>query len=168
MGSSHSTGCCSSWNSRFVIVSLMLRKRLRYCVSEFLCYTYSLLHGDLYGSRGKQICEWLFWTVFFGPLLFPFSLIVWHLVNICQGEEKFHKFETIARSRVLSSLSVLTKSCMQLTLQVSSFWYLLILSNNLMGKLIFSSDVRWQLWCWPGTMRTTTSSTTPTNWPPLA
>lgn len=45
--------------------------------------------------------------------------MVWHLVNICKGEGKFHEFETLARSRVLSSLSVLTKSAMQLSLQVT-------------------------------------------------
>ena len=45
--------------------------------------------------------------------------MVWHLVQICKGEGEFHKFETLARSRVLSSLSVLTKSAMQLCLQVT-------------------------------------------------
>ena len=102
---------------------------------ELLCYTYSLLHGDLKGSRGSQISEWFFWSVFFGPLLFPFSMIVWHLVKVAQGEEKFLKFDTIARSRVLSTLSVLTKSCMQLILQVGyhhifHFYKLYTLGNN--------------------------------------
>ena len=46
------------------------------------------------------------------------SLVVWHLVMICKGEEHFLQFQTLARSRVLGSLSVLTKSCMQLILQV--------------------------------------------------
>ena len=55
----------------------------------------------------------------FGPLLFPVSLVTWHLVTICKGEETFTQFENLARSRVLSSLSVLTKSCMQLTLQAT-------------------------------------------------
>ena len=63
-------------------------------------------------------CEMAFWFTFFGPWLFPISLVVWHLVKICQGEEEFHKFKTMARSRVLSTLSVLTKSSMQLVLQV--------------------------------------------------
>ena len=65
----------------------------------------------------------------FGPLLFPVSLVTWHLVTIIRGEEHFTKFENIARSRVLSSLTVLTKSCMQLTLQATILmitWY----SNN--------------------------------------
>ena len=57
--------------------------------------------------------------MFFGPLLFPVSLVTWHLVTIIRGEEHFTQFENIARSRVLSSLTVLTKSCMQLTLQVT-------------------------------------------------
>ena len=47
------------------------------------------------------------------------SLVVWHLVMICKGEDHFLQFQTLARSRVLGSLSVLTKSCMQLILQVS-------------------------------------------------
>ena len=67
----------------------------------------------------QQFKEYSFWIVFFGPVLFPFSLVVWHLVQICKGEDKFHEFETLARSRVLSSLSVLTKSAMQLCLQVT-------------------------------------------------
>ena len=58
--------------------------------------------------------------MFFGPLLFPVSLVTWHLVTIIRGEEHFTQFENIARSRVLSSLTVLTKSCMQLTLQVTN------------------------------------------------
>lgn len=96
---------------------------------ECLSYTYSLLHGDLPGTRSEQIKEWLFWSVLFGPLLFPISLVTWHLVTICRGEETFTQFENIARSRVLSSLTVLTKSCMQLTLQATIMmitWY----SNN--------------------------------------
>lgn len=67
-----------------------------------------------------------FRSVFFGPLLFPISLVTWHLVTICRGEEHFTQFENIARSRVLSSLTVLTKSCMQLTLQATIMmitWY---------------------------------------------
>jgi len=86
---------------------------------ETLCYTYSYLHGDLAGTRWQQFKEYCFWIFFFGPVLFPFSLLVWHLVQICKGEGEFHKFETLARSRVLSSLSVLTKSAMQLCLQVT-------------------------------------------------
>jgi len=86
---------------------------------ELLCYTYYYLHGDLPGTKIQQFKEFCFWSFFFGPVLFPLSLVVWHLVHLCRGEEKFHKFETLARSRVLSSLSVLTKSALQLTLQVT-------------------------------------------------
>ena len=67
-----------------------------------------------------------FRSVLFGPLLFPISLVTWHLVTICRGEETFTQFENIARSRVLTSLTVLTKSCMQLTLQATIMmitWY---------------------------------------------
>ena len=32
-----------------------------FSVSECLSYTYSLLHGDLPGTRSEQIKEWLFW-----------------------------------------------------------------------------------------------------------
>jgi len=93
---------------------------------EFLCYSYWFLHGDLEGTRSEQIKEYLFWAVLFGPFLFPISLVIWHIAKICQGEESFHKFETISRSTVLSTLSVLTKSCMQLILQVTIMmitWY---------------------------------------------
>ena len=31
--------------------------------SECLSYTYSLLHGDLPGTRSEQIKEWLSWSV---------------------------------------------------------------------------------------------------------
>ena len=89
-----------------------------YFLLEFLCYSYWFLHGDLEGTRSEQIKEYLFWAVLFGPFLFPISLVIWHIAKICQGEESFHKFETISRSTVLSTLSVLTKSCMQLILQV--------------------------------------------------
>ena len=57
---------------------------------------------------------------------FTHPLVTWHLVTICRGEETFTQFENIARSRVLSSLTVLTKSCMQLTLQATIMmitWY---------------------------------------------
>jgi len=86
---------------------------------ECLCYTYSYLHGDLEGTKKQQFLEWLFWVVCFGPVLYPVSLVVWHLVQICKGENNFHRFETLARSRVLNSLSVLTKSALQLTLQAT-------------------------------------------------
>ena len=86
---------------------------------EFLCYTYSYLNGDLEGTKKQKLCEYLFWAVFFGPFFFPISLIVWHLVQICKGENNFNRFETLARSRVLNSLSVLTKSALQLTLQAT-------------------------------------------------
>jgi len=86
---------------------------------ELICYTYSYLHGDLEGTKKQQFLEWLFWSVCFGPVLYPISLVVWHLVQICKGENNFHRFETLARSRVLNSLSVLTKSALQLTLQAT-------------------------------------------------
>jgi len=87
---------------------------------EVLSYTYSLLHGDVTAG------QWVFWSVLFGPVLFPVSLVVWHLVMICKGEDHFLQFQTLARSRVLGSLSVLTKSCMQLILQATILmitWY---------------------------------------------
>ena len=75
--------------------------------------------GSLPGTKSEQTQSWLFWSVCFGPLLFPVSLVVWHAVSISRGEEKFNQFETLARSRVLNSLSVLTKSALQLTLQAT-------------------------------------------------
>ena len=77
-----------------------------------LTYTFSYIHGDLSGVK-----EYLFWALAFGPVLFPFSLVLWHCYQIFKGEEYFHKYENIARSRVLTSLSVLTKSALQITLQ---------------------------------------------------
>lgn len=86
---------------------------------EFLCYTYSFINGDLEGTKKQQFLEYLFWAVCFGPFLFPVSLVIWHLVQICKGENNFLRFENLARSRVLNSLSVLTKSASQLTLQAT-------------------------------------------------
>lgn len=87
--------------------------------SELLGYTFSYLSGHLEGTKLQQFKEFSFWAFFFGPFLFPLSLVVWHLVMVCRGEEKFNQFQTLARSRVLSSLSVLTKSALQLCLQVT-------------------------------------------------
>jgi len=86
---------------------------------ELLGYTFSYLSGHLEGTKLQQFKEFSFWAFFFGPFLFPLSLVVWHLVMVCRGEEKFNQFQTLARSRVLSSLSVLTKSALQLCLQVT-------------------------------------------------
>jgi len=86
---------------------------------ELLTYTYSLLHGDLQGPLSTQLAEYVFWAICFGPVLYPVSLVVWHAYMVCKGEEHFLKYENIARSRVLTSLSVLTKSALQLTLQTT-------------------------------------------------
>jgi len=81
---------------------------------ELLTYTYSFLHGDLSGVK-----EYIFWGVCFGPLLFPISLVVWHGYQVYKGEKNFKKYENTARSRVLTSLSNLTKSALQITLQTT-------------------------------------------------
>jgi len=81
---------------------------------ELLTYTYSFLHGDLSGVK-----EYIFWGVCFGPLLFPISLVVWHGYQVYKGEKNFQKYENTARSRVLTSLSNLTKSALQITLQTT-------------------------------------------------
>merc|ERR1711936_801523 len=86
---------------------------------ELLTYTYSLLHGDLPGPPSAQVSEYMFWAVCFGPLLYPLSLVLWHGYMVYKGEDHFLKYENIARSRVLNSLSVLTKSALQLTLQTT-------------------------------------------------
>ena len=98
---------------------------------ELICYTYSYLAGNLQGTRVQQFKEFSFWSFFFGPLLFPVSLVVWHLVQLCRGQQNFMKFETMARSRVLSSLSVLTKSAMQFTLQVTILMITWLNDDNL-------------------------------------
>ena len=82
--------------------------------AELFTYTYSLLHGDLSGLQ-----EYLMWALGFGPITFPFSLVGWHIYQVYKGEEHFLKYENIARSRVLTSLSVLTKSAIQLGLQTT-------------------------------------------------
>lgn len=86
---------------------------------ELLTYTYSLLHGDLPGSSSAQLGEYVFWVVCFGPVLFPFSLVVWHGYQLCKGEKHYKLYKNVARSRVLNSLSHLTKSAAQLTLQAT-------------------------------------------------
>ena len=78
-----------------------------------LVFIYLFLHNDLPGTKSDQLKELLFWTILFGPCLFPLSLIIWHCYQLSQGESNFMKFENVARSRVLNSLSVLTKSGVQ-------------------------------------------------------
>ena len=84
-----------------------------------LVFIYLFLHNDLPGTKSDQLKELLFWTILFGPCLFPLSLIFWHCYQLSQGETNFKKFENVARSRVLNSLSVLTKSAVQVVLQTS-------------------------------------------------
>ena len=84
-----------------------------------MVFIYLFLHNDLPGTKSDQLKELLFWTILFGPCLFPLSLIIWHCYQLSQGESNFMKFENVARSRVLNSLSVLTKSAVQVVLQTS-------------------------------------------------
>ena len=117
------------WHFLDSLVSLLDEKNVeinKFFYSELLCYTYSFIHGDIEGSFTKQFCIYFFWIFFFGPFLFPVSLIVWHLVNICKGESRF----PVAQSKVLSTLSVLTKSCLQLTLQVTILMITWYTNNN--------------------------------------
>jgi len=95
---------------------------------ELFTYTYSLLHGDLSGLQ-----EYLIWALGFGPITYPFSLVGWHIYQVYKGEEHFLRYENIARSRVLTSLSVLTKSAIQLGLQTTIImirWDKSTLSNH--------------------------------------
>jgi len=82
---------------------------------EFLCYSIYLGRGEV------TCCEWLTWAVLFGPILFPLSLVVWHIVKISRGKNSFNKFSTLARSHILNNMTVLTKNCMQLILQGTIF-----------------------------------------------
>lgn len=91
---------------------------------EWLVYTYSYLKGELRGTACQQFCEYMLWTGF--SLLFPISLVLWHLIQICKGENNLNKYDTMARSRILNSLSVLTKSAAQMVLQCTIMmitWY---------------------------------------------
>ena len=103
-----------SVNSKF----LFLGDR-RLSILEMMVILYMYLHGNLPGTNIQQLKEFLFWALLFGPLLFPVSLIMWHSYQLYKGEQNFLKFENLARSRVLNSLSVLTKSALQLVLQTS-------------------------------------------------
>jgi len=91
---------------------------------EAAVYIYSYLHGDLEGSRGAQLRELFSWLFF--SLFFPVSMVVWHTRLALRGESHFLRYENAARSRVLNSLSVLTKSALQLGLQtyiIMSTWH---------------------------------------------
>jgi len=91
---------------------------------EWLVYTYSFLKGDLKGTSCQQMSEYLLWSAF--SIVFPFSLVIWHLVQICKGKNNLERYETVARSRILNSLSVLTKSAAQMVLQTTIMmitWY---------------------------------------------
>jgi len=91
---------------------------------EAAVYIYSYLHGDLEGSRGAQLRELFSWLLF--SLFFPVSMVVWHTRLALKGETHFLRYENAARSRVLNSLSVLTKSALQLGLQtyiIMSTWH---------------------------------------------
>ena len=81
------------------------------------------------------------------------SLQVWHARQVWRGEEKFRQYETLARSRVLNSLAVLTKSACQLLLQLavvmltwtedSSLWHaarLLSVGFNILSLAASSTD----------------------------
>jgi len=91
---------------------------------EAAVYLYSYLHGDLEGSSGDQLKELFSWLFF--SLFFPVSMVVWHSKLAVKGESHFLRYENAARSRVLNSLSVLTKSALQLGLQtyiIMSTWH---------------------------------------------
>ena len=79
----------------------------------------------------------MFWGLVFGPLTFPLALVCWHCVQVARGEQHFTQGDNVARwvqtsswsstfllhiyvnllprSRVLNSMSVLTKSAVQVT-----------------------------------------------------
>ena len=86
-----------------------------------MVFIYLFLHNDLAGTKYDQLKESLFWIILFGPWLFPLSLIIWHAYQLSQGETNFMKFENVARSRVLNSLSVLTKSAVQAGLYILTY-----------------------------------------------
>ena len=66
-------------------------------ISEMMTYTYFYLSGNIQGSNSKQIQQFLFWSILFGPVLFPFSLIVWHAYQLSKGESNFLLFKNVAR-----------------------------------------------------------------------
>ena len=67
-------------------------------------YWTSLFFCDQETSFNK-CCQWLF---FFNPLLFPFTLVAWHLIISCQSEEKIK--EKYSMSKVLRTIQVQTES----------------------------------------------------------
>jgi len=113
---------------------------------EFLVYTFSFLHGDLKGSKGEQIKEYLLWTIF--SIFYPISLIAFNVFHICKGEANFQRYEVQSRSQVLASLSALTKSAFQLVLQstilmitwsnISTFWRIYILTSAIFASIMLA------------------------------
>jgi hypothetical protein len=101
-----------TWWGAATVVAVLLPGAL-----EFLSYTYYFLHGDLEGTWCQQLAEYLYWTLF--SLFFPVSLVIWHIFHIAKGENHYHRYEILARARVLNSMSVLTKSALQLLLQTT-------------------------------------------------
>lgn len=62
-------------------------------------------------NKFHKCCQWLF---FFNPILFPFTLVAWHVIVSCQSEEKIK--EKYAMSKVLRSIQVQTESFLTLLL----------------------------------------------------
>jgi len=83
---------------------------------EFITYSYSFFNGDLQGTKSHQFKEYVVWTLF--SLFYPLALVLYHAYHLLiKGD--FRSYEVVARSRVLTGLSALTKSACQLMLQSS-------------------------------------------------
>ena len=117
-----------------------------------MTYTYFYLSGNIQGSNSKQIQQFLFWSILFGPVLFPFSLIVWHAYQLSKGESNFLLFKNVAR--LLSRTFLLVFINLQL-LPGLEYWTAWVYLPNLPSRS-FSRPPSW--WS-PGTRITAPTST---------
>jgi len=61
--------------------------------------------------------EFWFWIIF--SLFFPISIVIWNIGHAFAGPKHFDRYKVKARSKVLNSISTLTKSPLQLLIQIT-------------------------------------------------
>ena len=57
---------------------------------------------------GEASCGEVFWWLGFS-IFFPFSIVLWNIGHAALGPSHFNKYKVKARSKVLNSISALTK-----------------------------------------------------------
>jgi len=78
---------------------------------ELFAWTYSFCRGE----TSTKSCS--LWIIFFGPVLYPISNIIWHFVKICQGEKAFQR--VYSQSMLLNCLQSFSESAYQFMFQVT-------------------------------------------------